>query len=242
MIHFGNLYAALDGKGKVFWADKTAMANCVNCGSTPSEMAKRDGNFRLDPSTLQYGMAAMHCRNRTFEWLCKGFLYSDLETWYLPALWQFLKDEKMVEMQAAFKERLGLNVYKVLPGKCGNSNSGNTSRKAFENADVFADIINVPADIVEDLGTLINAANCKHALSASKVEKLSTSVLDRIHDYGLSWNWLSQSVHTLLHHFHQFVAFYPTPPGYWTEEGAEVDSIKILIILTITIYIMTRFD
>ena len=59
MIHFGNLYAALDGKGKVFWANKTAMANCVNCGSTPSEMAKRDGNFRLDPSTLQYGMAAM---------------------------------------------------------------------------------------------------------------------------------------------------------------------------------------
>ena len=197
------------------------MCNCTHCFATPKEMANLKGNFDPDPETFQYGGAVMHARIRAFEHTCKGYLHSDLESWSYTSEWQWLRDERMAELQMAFKARLGLDVYKVQPGQAGNSNSGNTSRKAFANFEVFADIVGCPPEYIQKLGVLINAANSKTAIDPVKCEAFQKEVVALFEKAGLSWNWMSQSLHTLLFHLHQQIAFLPTPPGYWSEEGAE---------------------
>ena len=92
-IKFKVLPTMLDGKARVFWAGKTSMASCLTCGSTPIEMSQRvNKKFEhiLD-WTLKYGMSPMHLRVRTMEWCCKAKLYGDLESWYYPEEFKFLK-------------------------------------------------------------------------------------------------------------------------------------------------------
>ena len=199
------------------------MCNCTHCFATPIQMADLDADFEPDHETFTYGGAFLHCRIRAFEHTCKGYLHSDFESWSYPAEWHFLRDERKAELQVAFKERLGLDVYKVLPGQAGNSNSGNTSRKAFANFEVFADIVGCPPEYLEKLAVLLNAANSTKEIDPVKCEAMQKEVVALFRKAGLSWNWLSQSLHTLLFHLHQQIAFLPTAPGYWSEEGAETN-------------------
>ena len=206
----------LDGKGRILWAGKTSMSTCLNCGALPKEMAHRYQNKPIIESTLKFGMSSMHLRVRAMEWCCKAKLYQDMETWYLPAEWQFLKDARMVEMQISAKELLGLDLYKVLPGAVGNSNTGNTSRKAFANPKEFAKILDgdeTIEEIISLLARVLNAVNSKEDIDPNKLQALCNKTLDLIYQSKWSWNWLSHSVHVLLHHSPQIVASLPTPPG-----------------------------
>ena len=206
----------LDGKGRVLWAGKTAMCNCLNCGATPKQMSKRHQNRPVDVSTFKFGMSPLHLRVRTMEWCCKAKLYQDMETWSIPAEWKFLKDARMVEMQTAAKDLLGLDLYKVLPGCVGNSNTGNTSRRAFQNPEKFAKILDGDETIVQiirNLAKVLNAINSKSEIDPDKLEALCQTTLDLIYESKWSWNWLSHSVHVLLHHSPQIVRYLPTPPG-----------------------------
>ena len=69
---------------------------------------------------------------------------------------------------------------------------------------------------------MTNLANSTEDVSAEEFKALGQSWLDRFHDdERLNWNWTPSSVHGMVKHGHEFISAYPTPPGYWTEEGAE---------------------
>ncbi|KAF0293014.1 hypothetical protein FJT64_009059 [Amphibalanus amphitrite] len=62
-------------------------------------------------------------------------------------------------MQQQFRQRLGLIVDYPIPGGQGNTNDGNTSRRAFEVPQVFAEITGVSQDLIERLAVILTAIN-----------------------------------------------------------------------------------
>ena len=83
----------------------------------------------------------------------------------------------MVELQRRFMEELELPVY--FTSKTGNSNDGNCARKAFDNYETFARIIETPVDLVRDLGYMIDSINSNLPLDADEWEKFANDWLDR---------------------------------------------------------------
>ena len=95
------------------------------------------------------------------EYCCKFYINKDVKSWRVPRAFKHLKKQRKEELIRKFDQRLGLDLYKVMPGGVGNSNRGNTSRDAFDQSDVFAEILEVNDPLlIEDLGVMLNAANC----------------------------------------------------------------------------------
>ena len=109
-------------------------------------------------------------------------------------------------------------------GKTGNSNDGNTARKAFENYEIFAEIIEIDPEIVRILRDLLNAINCTLPLDADKFEALCELWLDLFFNSEFSWNVLNPSVHLLLVHGPDLIRYFDSSIGLYSEEGPEANN------------------
>ena len=136
----------------------------------------------------------------------------------------FLKDWRMEELQEKMKSQMNLEVYKCRSGGAGNSNCGNVSRKLFQNPQKFAEIVECCPDFVEDLGVMLDAVNSTSVdIDSKKYKAFADDFRERFHESHMAWNWPSPTVHGLLVHDHEFIEFYPSAPGLWSEEGAEAN-------------------
>ena len=179
-IEFNGYPTLTDGKVKVNWSEweKKAMTNCVICRASPKQMSKRHGKWKVNENHFAFGIACLHVRLCAFTWLCKGFLYADFKRWSKDGPEEkALIDARMKELQRRFKEELELPVY--FTSETGNSNDGNCARKAFDNYETFARIIEQPEDLVRDLGYMIDMINSSNPLDADKFEEFANDWLDR---------------------------------------------------------------
>ena len=106
----------------------------------------------------------------------------------------------MAALQDEFKTKLGLSVYKPNP-KGGNSNTGRTAKRAFENPAIFAEITGFPEDLIRDFDTLVTALACGEQVDPVAYKALADSWLDRFFaNKDINWSILSPSVHMILVH------------------------------------------
>ena len=141
----------------------------------------------------------MHLRVKGMEWTFKIYLHQDSKSWSMPGM-QDKKAERMAELKAIVKKEMGVDIYKVCPGKVGNSNSGNCARRVFSKIDKLAEIVGAPVDLIRDLWTLISAANSTDDICPDKTEELAKDWLRRFAASSIKWNWPNPSIHALIKH------------------------------------------
>ena len=120
-----------------------------------------------------------------------------------------------------------INVATLYLGKCGNSNDGNTARKAFAHPKAFARILSDDpkvVELVEILADLINAINTTLPLNADNFDALAKKFLDIFYSSSVEWNVLSPSVHLLLIHGADIIRHFRGPIGLYSEEGPEANN------------------
>ncbi|XP_043203108.1 S-antigen protein-like [Amphibalanus amphitrite] len=66
--------------------------------------------------------------------------------------------------EEAFRTRMGLRVNKPRAGGSGNSNDGNTARRAFRSPAEFAACTGVDQELIDRVGTVLQAVSCLHRL------------------------------------------------------------------------------
>ena len=218
VIKYKLLPCCLDSKGRVLFKcmydEKTqSMGACVNCGAGPAEMGDPCAACEADPATYKYGLSPSHARVKGMEWMCKTYLYKDVKSWSFPRGMTHLKKDRMPELQEQMKEKIGVDVYKVRPGSIGNSNCGNTSRRAFEQAEVFANIVGFPTDLAVDLGIMLNAINSKEDINPRKFKCLADDFLERFGKSEVRWNWPNPGIHGMIKHGDKIIEELPTAPG-----------------------------
>ena len=86
------------------------------------------------------------------------------------------------------------------------------------------DILKIyPYEMVEDLKVLIEVLDSGLPIDPEKLRAFCQKWLDSFHSSGLTWHWLSPTMHLLMHHSADIVAVFPVPPGLMNEEGSEAN-------------------
>ena len=84
------------------------------------------------------------------EWLIKGYVYQDVRGYNVKNDVDKANVKKREgEIGPILKQRLNLEACSVRQGS-GTSNCGNTSRRAFAQPEIFADIVNMPVDLIKE--------------------------------------------------------------------------------------------
>ena len=95
------------------------------------------------------------------EYCCKFYINKDVASWMVRKEFKPLAAWRKRDLIQKVCDQLNIDIYKVFPGKQGNSNRGNTSRELFKHSETFARILEVDDHLlIEDLGVMLIAANC----------------------------------------------------------------------------------
>lgn len=207
----------LDGKAINALMNTNSTRSCNVCGAKPNEMTHVKP---ADMSSFMYGISGLHSWIRFFEFI--------LHLGYKLAVKKFIakspEEKKLVQerkssIQASFKSLLSLNVDVPKVGS-GNSNDGNTARKAFRNSKVFSDITGVNEDLIIRLHAILQVINCKSYIDVSKFKVHCDQTVALILDL-YPWYKFPPSVHKVLFHGHQIISYFNLPIGYYSEEAQE---------------------
>ena len=115
---------------------------------------------------------------------------------------------------------MGLRVDEPRAGGSGNSNDGNTARRAFRSPADFAACTGVDEQLISRMNTILQAVSCFHRLDTAALAKYCGDTAERyVSLYG--HRPMSTTVHKLLAHSAAVVDSCHLPIGMMSEEAAE---------------------
>ena len=187
---------------------------CSMCGMTWSHFNKLKEAATQQVSNLQYGLSTLHCWIRAFECLLKL-------SYRLPD-GNVSKEEieaRKKAVQVDFKQRMGLRVDEPLPSG-GNSNDGNTARRAFHSPAQFAACTGLDEKLIHDLCVVLQAVSSFYPLNPVALQQFCQQVAQRYVEL-YSWRPMNTTLHKLLCHSAAVVEHCLLPLGMMSEEAME---------------------
>ena len=166
-------------------------------------------------TSLQYGLSTLHCWIRCFD--CLLHL-----SYRLPEAQDSKehRQQRQTEVKEAFRFRMGLRVDEPRAGGSGNSNDGNTARRAFRSPADFAACTGVDEQLISRINTILQAVSCFHRLHTTALTTYCQQKAERyVRLY--SRRHMSTTLHKLLAHSAAVVDSCHLPIGVMSEEAAE---------------------
>ena len=215
-----------DGKAKMACTDTASSLTCFLCKATPTAFNKLDNfpeKFPTNQKALEeFGAVSnMHAWERAFDAL------NHLSDKLTVDKWRVTKADDKAEVQQRKADRqkqmddaFGLKVDVPLAGGCGNSNTGNTARTAFQSADRFADILGVDRNLVHRIHTMLVAINADIHLDAEAFRQYGRDTAELwIQKYPKFY--MSVSLHQLFIHGWESLRHSPLPLTFFSEQSLE---------------------
>lgn len=106
--------------------------------------------------------------------------------------------ERKIQIQNAFREKLGLIVDIPKPG-FGTSNDGNTARRFFKHSSVSADITGIDHQLIERFSIILQTLSCEYHLNFEKFENYCYETAE-LYINLYDWYYMPPSVHKILLH------------------------------------------
>lgn len=188
------------------------------CGLTSSHFNDLEAVAAQPVTNLEYGLCTLHAWIRCFENLLhiSYRLPKDEQASGKPKL----NETRKRQVQSAFKEPMGLRVDEPRPGGVGNSNDGNTARRAFRSAAEFALCTGVDEQLIKDIRAILEAISCFHQVDAAALSAFCRGTAER---YVRLYPWypMATTMHRVLAHSAAVVQNCHLPIGIMSEEAAE---------------------
>ncbi|KAF0313705.1 hypothetical protein FJT64_015838 [Amphibalanus amphitrite] len=211
----------VDGKVVNAVTGTPSSQTCSICGATPRAMNNLEAVSTRPIRNLQYGISTLHCWIRAMEALlriayrirlCKRTARDDQE--------KKLVEETKQEVQSKLRERLGLRVDEPRTGGAGNSNDGNTARRAFQSAKEFAACTGVDERLVRRVHVILQAVSSFYTVNSAALADYCRQTAELyVELYG--WYYMPVTLHKLLMHSATVVEWCLLPIGAMSEEAAE---------------------
>ena len=161
----------VDGKAKNAVIETRSTLRCFLCGATPINFNDIDNlttKFTTKEENLVYGRVCdLHA------WLCSFDAINTLSDKLPVKQWRVQKQEdkdkvatRKKNQQAKFESELNLVVDVPMQGGVGNSNTGNTARKAFQDEEAFSRITEVDQNLIHRIHVMLIAINTDHCLNS----------------------------------------------------------------------------
>ena len=104
------------------------------------------------------------------------------------------------------------------------SNNGPTVKRAFQDHQLLAEIVNCPTFVVVGLKTMFEAFNSGHFIHVDRLKSFCKAWLSKFHSNDYQWNVMAPSVHLIWHHSPAIVEYIQSKNvtvASTSEEGAE---------------------
>lgn len=215
-------FTMFDGKAINAITNNTSTQTCNVCKAKPSEMNDIHCIRQkvVSQEALKLGLSTLHCWIRCFEYLLHLGYKMEIRQFYARSPEEKLSvSNKKKYIQDRCREELSLLVDIPKQG-FGNTNDGNTARRAFENAEVFSDITGVKVEVITRLRTILKAVCSGYDLLPDKFSVYCQETTDCILS-SYSWYVIPPSVHKLLEHGLQVSQTLELPIGMYSEEALE---------------------
>ena len=117
--------------------------------------------------------------------------------------WQATKEFHVVfkttkeKFQKEFRERLGFLVDMPKTGGTGTSNDGSTSRRAFENADIFSEITSIDIELIKRLPFIFIMINSNYSILTELFRQYCLDTA-KLFVYLYPWFFMPASLHKIL--------------------------------------------
>jgi len=219
------LLTLIDGKTLSMLTHTKSMQRCPICDSTPKDFNNLSNigtdKFRPKLTSLVYGVSPLHCWIRFFEFLLKLSYKMDIKSWQARGVPNKASvEERKKAIQTRMFSELKLRVDFPNSNGSGNSNDGNTARRAFQNWEKFAEILGLRVDIVKDVRTILLTLVSGHDIHPEKFQQFCHLFLQKyISEYG--WCFIPVTVHKILIHGAEIIQNTPLAIGKTSEEASE---------------------
>ena len=214
---------SVDGKVINAAVSNTSQQCCYLCGATPKEMnAVNNYNKKvINKIPLSYGLSTLHARIRCFEAILHIAYRLKVKKWQIRGA----KDKEItaaekLRIQKEFRVKMGLVVDKPRAGGSGNSNDGNTARRAFKNITLFSQITNVDCELIKKLATILGVITCGFEINSLKFAIYCKETLN-LYVSLYPWFFMPVTLHKILVHGPVIVKRMCLPIGLFSEEAQE---------------------
>ena len=213
----------LDGKAVNALTDTTSTQSCNICSAKPSEMNKLElvRGKKCDEKAISLGLSTMHMWIRNFEYVLHMGYKMEIKKFQART-----PDDKLSvlrrknEIKQSFRDELHLVVDTPKQGGSGNTNSGPTAKRAFQNAEQFSEITGVDVRVIKRLRNILKAVCSGYYLNIEIFKRYcfeTSELLVELYD----WYTIPPSVHKLLEHGYMIGNYLELPIGIYSEEEQE---------------------
>lgn len=220
-------FSMIDGKVLNHITETSAYSVCPHCKATPLTFNDitnfTQGKFKAEESTYEYGLSDLHVKIRIFE----AVLHLSYNSVLPEGQWQVRGDvnkanvaERKKIIQERFKDELNLIVDMPRGKGAGTSNTGNTSRRAFENIEKLSEVLEIDLKLLSQLKIIMDAVSCELPIDPAKFENHAKETFENYVQLYPS-RPMTVTLHRLLLHGAQIIAYHILPIGFLSEEGAE---------------------
>ncbi|XP_053951971.1 uncharacterized protein LOC128859204 [Anastrepha ludens] len=216
--------------GKVCNAlSNTSSMKCFICGAKPTEMNNIEECVGRDVQEkyFEFGLSPLHSYIRFFEYFLHISYKLDVKLWQVRS--GELKSivlKKKHQIQAEFREKMGLLVDAPKDGGRGNSNDGNTARKFFSNPSLASQITGIDEEVIARCPTILQALASGYKINIKKFEKFALDTANKLIEM-YPWYYLPATVHTILIHAPKVIEHALVSIGELSEEAAESNNKEI---------------
>lgn len=202
------------------------MQSCPICDATPLTFNtlsnKNKDIFLSDPKSLQYGLSPLHAWIRIFETCLRISYRIDIKVWQVRGDENEQKfAQKKKKVQKILWEKLGLIVDKPKQGGgCGNTNDGNTARRALQNPKLLARCLDLDSELLHKFKTILVALSCHFPIDPKKFQDLCNETAE-LYVERYSWYPMPSTLHKILIHGADVISTSILPVGMLAEEASE---------------------
>lgn len=195
---------------------------CPICGKNPKSFNNLACDFSpIDEDRLRHGLSPLHAWIRILELLLHISYKQDLKSWQArgPQEQNIVKAKK-TSLQMELFARLGLRVDYPAAGGSGNSNDGNTARRAFANYELFSEILGIDKDLVLKLKTILTVISQTFPVDLENFTSYCRATAELYVD-KYPWYYMSATLHKLLIHGGDIIRNSVLPIGMYSEQAGE---------------------
>lgn len=164
----------IDGKVLNIMSGCNSCQSCPICGAKPTQLLNiKDINsevFKAKTSALQYGVSPLHAWIRFFEFVLKLSYRVEMKKWHVKDCDKPQLIARKQLIQRTLLKEMGLNVDKPIPNGSGNSNDGNTARRAFSDVALLASILNVEEQLLKNFYIILVNISYEHKLAQASLK------------------------------------------------------------------------
>ena len=206
-----------------------ASAACSCCGATPNEMSTPGTVFTFIPGGKQFGFTSLHTLQREFK-LCFNLAAHQPFRYHMTRKNtenRATRDHMMRLFHDRIIETIGVKVNCMTSR--GPSNTGNVCRRCFQNAQAFADALEIPYPFIHQIWIVYMLITSRYPLDYEKFKAECKKLSDMFFHYfktpeeQMSFYKNVPSFHSVCDH-PELLKEYPCPPGFMTEEGSEANN------------------